>query len=181
MRSAWQVFVALAVLALPLTAHAAEPVLGVDVGLGAQDVPGALLVSVQPRLALRLDRDAPISFDAWVGVHQSVFSPREGSFARGHAFDGAVGGDARTCSGSWCVGLRLALGAQYADYAWGDADIGDDPHASSTSAFVEVAPYLSSGLFSVALDARVHRLLDPPAHVGQLERFGGGLILGWQF
>jgi hypothetical protein len=83
--------------------------------------------------------------------------------------------------GAWCAGFRLALGAQYADYAWGDADIGDDPHGTSTSAFVEAAPYVSIGRFSVALETRVHRLLDAPAYEDKRVRFGGGVVLGWQF
>ena len=177
----WQVFGALALVALPLTASAAEPVFGVDLGLGAQDVPGATLVTAEPRLTLRLDRTAPISLDAWVGAQQTIFSLEEDDIGVGHAFAGAVGGDGRTCSGTLCVGFRLALGAQYAAYHWGHADLGDAPHATSTTAFLEAAPYLSMGGFSVALEARVHRLLDPQPYEDKLVRFGGGVLFGLQF
>jgi hypothetical protein len=168
--------------AAPARAHALEPVGSVEVVLGAQDVPGARFIGAQPRLALRLDREAPVSFYGWLGMDVSLFAPTDGEYANGHGFDGAMGGDARACTASGlCVGLHATLGAQYVAYHHGDADIGPTPGASSTSAFVDLEPYVSIGRLTVAVDARVHRLLDPGQYEDDLVRYAGGVSFGYVF
>jgi hypothetical protein len=168
--------------AVPGSAHAVEPAASMELVLGAQDVPGAIFAGADARLALRLDRTAPVSPYGWIGVDAAFFGPSEGDFAHGHGFDAALGGDARACTTSGlCAGLRLAGGAQYATYQHGNADIGPDPHGTSTSAFVQLQPYVSFGHGSLGVDLRVHRLLDPPRYEDDLVRYGAGVAFGYSF
>jgi hypothetical protein len=168
--------------ATPGRANALEPAAAVEVVLGAQDVPGASFIGAQPRLALRLDRDAPVALYGWIGFDLSLFSPQEGDFANGYGLDAAVGGDARTCTASHvCAGVRTTLGLQRLGYHHGDGDIGDPPETSSISGFVDLEPYVAIGRVTVALDARVHRLLDADAYEDDLVRYAGGISLGYSF
>jgi hypothetical protein len=152
---------AIAVLLAASTAHAAPSQISAELLGGEEDVTGVNLATLQPRLVLRLDRDAPLAVYIRGGLLLGVDI---GSGDGGGGVDGALGGDARLCRAgtTLCAGFRLGLGAQYFGYGDGEGAKGQEGHTSVL--FLEAHPYLSWGPVSLAFDTRVARSLS--AEVG---------------
>ena len=176
------------VLAAPSIAQAAEkPNVGVQVVLSGQDLPGSsIMFAVEPRLVFEWTGSPTRITFAWAGVGMGVDTethphPMEGLTANvGGGIDlhgGCVGG-------SFCGGVRLGGGLQYADYKMQDANTGGFPYTVST-AFVEAQAYVSFHRFYMGVDVREHLVLKgyrayPPP--GQRDiPFGdeAGLALGF--
>jgi hypothetical protein len=133
----------LALLAVPTTAFAGSPELGVEMAVGAQELPGAEIVAWTPRLTFRLDGDDAISAYARAGYTVVL----AGGETNDYAVEGAVGLDARSCGATgFCLGSRLGLGLQHADVA----------AVSSTSSFAELSPYIAQGRTAFGVELRAH-------------------------
>jgi hypothetical protein len=183
---------ALAFTALPVRAHALEPQVSAEMVAGGQDVPDALFLGLQPRLVLRLDRDAVLTGYVRAGAALSLVADENG--ADGMGLDAAGGADVRACKSAWslCAGVRLGVGLQYADYDAVDDNSDTDDHAITTNAFVEAQPYLSWHGVSLGVDARAHRTLtlrdgdqngSPGLHERDDDRirYALGVSLGYRF
>jgi hypothetical protein len=146
------------VLAAPATAAALEPAVSAEVVLGVQDVPEAALIAVQPRLVLRLDRDAWLTPYARLGVVQTVLAFDRGG--AGHAYEGALGASLDGCSeGGWCGSLRLGLGWQQASYEKIHEGYDGQLDFESDTVFLELQPQLVLGRFVLGLELRAHEEL----------------------